>query len=59
MPLAAGASINIPWQVSIWVWDIWSVHMEIFVSINHSKGINWFVCHLFNIFILKEYWVRA
>lgn len=23
MPLAVGASINIPQQVSIWVWDIW------------------------------------
>lgn len=43
MPLSAGASINIPQQVLIWVWDICSVRMEILVSINPSKGINWFV----------------
>lgn len=50
MPLAVAASINTPQQVSIWVWDILSVHTEIFFvlfPLIHPRAlIGWFAIYL-------------
>lgn len=55
MPLTVGASINIPRQVSIWVWDIWRflfplIHPRVLIGlfaiylILSLKGVIGFVC---------------